>query len=102
MLELGGNAACVVDADADLDDAITRLIFGAFYQAGQSCISVQRILVHEAIYDSFRERFVAGVRDLVAGDPKDERTFVGPMISAREAERLKGWIDAATAQVRVC
>jgi acyl-CoA reductase-like NAD-dependent aldehyde dehydrogenase len=98
VLELGGNAACVVDADADLDDAITRLIFGAFYQAGQSCISVQRILVHEAIYDNFRERFVAGVRDLVAGDPKDERTFVGPMISAREAERLKGWIDAATAQ----
>jgi acyl-CoA reductase-like NAD-dependent aldehyde dehydrogenase len=98
VLELGGNAACIVDADADLDDAIPRLIFGAFYQAGQSCISVQRILVHEAIYSSFRERFVAGVRNLVAGDPKDEQTFIGPMISAKEAERLKSWIDTATAQ----
>jgi acyl-CoA reductase-like NAD-dependent aldehyde dehydrogenase len=98
VLELGGNAACIVDADADLDDAITRLIFGAFYQAGQSCISVQRVLVHASIYDNFRERFVTGVRSLVAGDPKDERTFIGPMITAKEAKRLKGWIDAAIAQ----
>jgi acyl-CoA reductase-like NAD-dependent aldehyde dehydrogenase len=98
VLELGGNAACIVDQDADLDDAVERLVLGAFYQSGQSCISVQRVLVHEGILDRLRDRFVAAVRELVAGDPKDEATFVGPMISAKEAQRLKGWIDAAVAR----
>jgi len=95
VLELGGNAACVVDEDADLDDAVRRLIFGAFYQSGQSCIGVQRIIVHEKIYDSLREQLVAKTKELVAGDPKDESTFIGPMISEKEAERLHGWIQAA-------
>ena len=97
VLELGGNAAVVVDADADLNDAVERVIFGAFYQSGQSCIGVQRIIVHASIYAAFRDRLVAAASELRAGDPKDEKTFVGPMISEREAERLKGWIDAATA-----
>ena len=56
ILELGGNAACVVDEDTDLDDAIERIIFGAYYQSGQSCISVQRILVHEKLYSEFKQR----------------------------------------------
>ncbi len=97
VLELGGNAAVVVDHDADLEDAVERVIFGAFYQSGQSCIGVQRIIVHSSIYDAFRDRLVTAAGKLRAGDPKDEATFVGPMISEREAERLKGWIDAATA-----
>ncbi|TWU28598.1 aldehyde dehydrogenase family protein [Bythopirellula polymerisocia] len=96
VLELGGNAACVVDADADLNDATERLIIGAFYQSGQSCIGVQRILIHESIYDELRERLVAATKKLVAGDPKDEKTFIGPMISAKEAERLENWIASAT------
>ncbi|MEQ1440009.1 aldehyde dehydrogenase family protein [Fontimonas sp. SYSU GA230001] len=98
VLELGGNAACIVDADTDLDDAVQRLVFGAFYQSGQSCISVQRILVHASIYEALRERLVAATRALRCGDPRDEATFVGPMISAREAGRLHGWIEAARAR----
>jgi len=95
VLELGGNAACIVDADADLEDAVARMIVGAFYQSGQSCIGVQRILVHSKIYAEFRDRLVAGTKKLVAGDPKHEDTFLGPMISEGEAERLHNWIHAA-------
>jgi len=95
VLELGGNAAVVVDRDADLDDALERIVFGAFYQSGQSCIGVQRILIHEDIYGRFRDMLVDKTRTLRAGDPKDRETFIGPMISEGEARRLKGWIDEA-------
>ena len=95
VLELGGNAAAIVDRDADLDHALERIVFGAFYQSGQSCIGVQRILVHDDVYDRFKEMLVAKTRTLVAGDPHDRGTFIGPMISEKEATRLKGWIDAA-------
>ncbi len=97
VLELGGNAAVVVDKDADLDHALARIIFGGYYQSGQSCIHVQRVIVHADIYDTFRDRLTEKVRALVAGDPKDRSTFIGPMISVKEAQRLKGWIDAAVA-----
>src|SRR5262245_52390287 len=95
-LELGGNAAVLVDADADLDDAVQRIVFGAFYQSGQSCISVQRILAHAAVYDAFRDKLVAATRALVLGDPKEEKTFLGPMISEADAARLESWIQAAS------
>ena len=95
ILELGGNAACVIDEDADLADAVSRLITGAFYQSGQSCISVQRILVHERIYDQLRDRLVAAAKTLKMGDPKLDETFIGPMIAESEAERLDEWIQAA-------
>jgi acyl-CoA reductase-like NAD-dependent aldehyde dehydrogenase len=99
VLELGGNAAVVVDETwTDLADAVERLVFGAFYQSGQSCIGVQRILAHEAVYDELRERLIAATRALVMGDPKDERTFIGPMISEAEAARLHGWIESAVAR----
>ncbi len=94
-LELGGNAACVVHADADLDDAVARVVFGAFYQSGQSCISVQRIFVHEAVYADFRHKLVAATQALQQGDPRDEATFIGPVISEKEAERLERWIQSA-------
>ena len=97
VLELGGNAAVIVDADADVDDAIERIIVGAFYQSGQSCIGVQRILVHEDLRDIFREKLVAATAQLRMGDPKDEKTFIGPMISEKEAERLDGWIQEGVA-----
>lgn len=95
VLELGGNAAVIVDHEADLEDALERIIFGAFYQSGQSCIGVQRIIIHEDIYDQFRDMLVAKTATLVAGDPKDPQTFIGPMISEGEAKRLDGWIQAA-------
>src|SRR3954470_7190072 len=97
VLELGGNAAVVIDADTDLDDAVERIIFGAFYQSGQSCIGVQRIIIHASIYDELRERLVAKTKALVMGDPKDEATFIGPMIDEKEATRLDDWIQAAAA-----
>lgn len=95
VLELGGNAACIVDHDADLNDAIERIVFGAYYQSGQSCIGVQRILVHKDIYDAFKTAFVDKVSKLVSGDPSDEATFIGPMIAESEAERLEQWINEA-------
>jgi acyl-CoA reductase-like NAD-dependent aldehyde dehydrogenase len=97
VLELGGNAAVVVDADTDLDDAVERIIFGAFYQSGQSCIGVQRIIIHASIYDELKDRLVAKTKTLVAGDPHKEETFVGPMIDVKEAARLDSWIQAAVA-----
>ncbi|ODT01038.1 MAG: aldehyde dehydrogenase [Erythrobacter sp. SCN 62-14] len=95
VLELGGNAAVIIDKDADLADALERVIFGAFYQSGQSCIGVQRILIHADVYDAFKTMLVEKTRTLVAGDPKNRNTFIGPMISNGEAERLKAWIDEA-------
>jgi acyl-CoA reductase-like NAD-dependent aldehyde dehydrogenase len=95
VLELGGNAACIVDEDADVEDAVERLIVGAFYQSGQSCIGVQRILVHERIYDELQSLLVERTIQLVAGNPKNDDTFIGPMISEREAERLESWINEA-------
>lgn len=97
VLELGGNAACIVADDADLDDAVARIVHGAFAQAGQSCISVQRILVHQRIYEAFRERLVVATRALVTGNPADERTRVGPLIDEAEARRLVDWIAQAVA-----
>lgn len=97
VLELGGNAACIVDHDADLDDAVGRLVVGAFYQSGQSCIGVQRIIAHQDIYDSLRDKLVDATKQLIAGDPKEESTFIGPMISESEASRLHGWIESAIA-----
>ena len=97
VLELGGNAAVIVDKDADLKHALDRIIFGAFYQSGQSCIGVQRIIIHEDIYDKFRAMLVKKTKTLIAGDPKKRETFIGPMISEKEAARLDGWIQEAIA-----
>jgi acyl-CoA reductase-like NAD-dependent aldehyde dehydrogenase len=97
VLELGGNAAVIVDKDADLDHALARIVFGGYYQSGQSCIHVQRAIIHADIYDTFRDMLTAKVKTLKAGDPKLRDTFIGPMISVKEAQRLKGWIDDAVA-----
>ncbi len=94
-LELGGNAGCIVDHDADIEDAVNRIVFGAFYQSGQSCISVQRILVHQTIYEAFRDRFVTAIKALKMGPPQDESTFIGPVISEDEAKRIEQWIQRA-------
>lgn len=97
VLELGGNAACIVDADQRdrLDYVIEHLISGSFYQSGQSCIKVQRILIHASLYDEVKKRFVAATRKLKAGDPKKPETFLGPMIDEAAAKRLQSWIVEA-------
>ncbi len=95
VLELGGNAACVVDNDSDIDDASERIVAGAFYQSGQSCVSVQRIMVHSDIYEKFRDILIKKTENLKSGDPKEEDVFIGPMISESEAERVAGWISEA-------
>ena len=94
-LELGGNAACIVDEDAHIEDAVSRCIVGAFYQSGQSCVSVQRIYVHDRIYDAFEDQLLAHTRTLIHGDPKQEETFIGPMITEKEAQRVEQWVAEA-------
>lgn len=95
VLELGGNAAAVVDESADLDRAVERCAYGAFKYAGQLCISVQRILVHERLWDDFLERFVARSARLRVGDPFDPTSDLGPMIDAHAVKRIRTWVDDA-------
>ena len=98
VLELGGNAAVIVDSDADIEDAVERIIFGAYYQSGQSCIGVQRIIAHSSLYEDLKSRLISRVDTLRAGDPRDEATFIGPMIDVKEALRLDEWIKDACAK----
>ena len=97
VLELGGNAACIVDADPGqlLDKVVERLVFGAYYQSGQSCIGVQRIYAHADIYEKLRKKLKDAVAKLRMGDPRDEKTFIGPMIEEAAAQRVDAWMDAA-------
>ena len=96
-LELGGNAAVIVHCDADVDVAADRCVVGGFSYAGQSCISVQRIYVQRSIQEQFLARLLAGVRKLQVGDPLNEATDVGPMISEEAARRAASWIEEAVA-----
>ena len=94
-LELGGNAAAIVEPDADLDHAVKRCIFGGYTYSGQSCISVQRVLVHARVYDEFVAKYTAAVGALRTGDPLAEGTDVGPMIDEANAQRAAAWIEEA-------
>lgn len=94
-LELGGNAGVIVHDDADLDLAAQRVAFGGYYQAGQSCIAVQRVLVHENAADAFRSKLVAEVEKLKTGDPLDPESDVGPVIDHDSLERITRWVDDA-------
>jgi acyl-CoA reductase-like NAD-dependent aldehyde dehydrogenase len=101
-LELGGNAAVLIEPDADIDRAVSRCVYGGYIYSGQSCISTQRILVHEKVYDAFLEKFLAAVSALRTGDPLDERTDVGPMIDEANAIRAEAWVhEAVKAGARV-
>jgi glyceraldehyde-3-phosphate dehydrogenase (NADP+) len=97
VLELGGNAGVIVDRSADLDWAVRRILVGAFAYAGQVCISVQRLFVHEDAWDPFMERFLAGVAGLKVGDPLDPSTDVGPMVDGAAAGRTARWVEEAVA-----
>jgi acyl-CoA reductase-like NAD-dependent aldehyde dehydrogenase len=97
-LELGGNAGVIVHSDADLDLAAQRIAFGGYYQAGQSCISVQRVLVASEVYDDFAVRLTKQVEQLKVGDPLDETVDVGPVIDRGEVDRIGEWITEAVSQ----
>lgn len=94
-LELGGNAPAIVHRDADLALAVSKTVAGSFTNAGQNCIAVQRIFVHQAIYDEFCTRFVEAAKALVVGDPRDKTTDIGPMIHADAASRTAQWVQEA-------
>lgn len=97
VLELGGNASVIIEPDADLTWAATRCAVGGFTYAGQSCISTQRIFVHERVYQAFLDDFLPKVRQLKTGDVLDDQTDVGPMIALEAAERVERWIAEAVA-----
>ena len=97
-LELGGNAGVIVHSDADLDLAAQRVAFGGYYQAGQSCISVQRVLVQSEVYEAFASRLVKQVESLKVGDPMDPMVDVGPVIQRREVDRIDEWVKEAVSE----
>ncbi len=94
-LELGGNAGVIVHNDGDIDTAAQRIAFGGYYQAGQSCISVQRVLVHEDVMEDFSTKIVSEVEKLKVGDPMNAETDVGPVIDHDALERISQWVDEA-------
>ncbi len=98
VLELGGNAGVIVDESANLDYAVKRVVTGGFAYAGQSCISVQRVFVHDAVYDRFTRDLIARVNALVVGNPLDLKTELGPMIEKAEVDRIESWVRDAVAE----
>lgn len=94
-LELGGNAGVIVNYDADIDTTVSKITIGGFSQAGQSCISVQRVYIHRNIYDEFKKRFIAAAKKIKFGDPYEPDTITGPMINEEEARRAEKWINEA-------
>ncbi len=96
-LELGGNAGVIIHQDADLDYAAERVTWGGFTYAGQSCISVQRVYIHEEVYEAFVDRLLRRVSALHVGDPLEETTDVGPVIDREAAERIEAWVQEAIA-----
>ncbi|MFL5761782.1 MAG: aldehyde dehydrogenase family protein [Thermomicrobiales bacterium] len=98
VLELGGNAGVVIDDDSDIEFAAQRVKTGAFAYAGQVCISVQRVFIHETVYDEFKDRLIAETTTVNAGDPLDRATDLGPMIDDKAAKRTEQWVADAVAQ----
>ena len=98
ILELGGNAGVFVGADADLAWAAARCAWGAYVYSGQTCISVQRIIVEKSVHAEFRKLLVQNIKELKSGDPADENTDVGPMIDEASAARVEEWIKEAVAR----
>jgi acyl-CoA reductase-like NAD-dependent aldehyde dehydrogenase len=98
VLELGGNAGVAIDSDVDIDNAVARVRAGAFAYAGQVCISVQRVYVHQDRYDEFCEKLVAAVQTIKVGDPLDPDTELGPMIDERASRRIDDWVQTAVSE----
>jgi len=98
LLELGGNAGVIIEPDANIETAVARCVAGGYGYAGQTCISVQRIFVHQSQYDRFLQSFVDKVQTLATGDPALETTVVGPLINDQAAIRVETWIQEAVSQ----
>ncbi|MCB7128994.1 MAG: aldehyde dehydrogenase family protein, partial [Candidatus Brocadiales bacterium] len=98
VLELGGNAGAIVDADADLELAAGRSAYGAFVYSGQTCISVQRLYVHDKVYEEFLDLLTGHVKDLKMGDPMEEDVSIGPLITPGAAKRVDEWLKEAVSQ----
>lgn len=98
VLELGGNAATIVEPDTNIDHAVNRTVMGGFSYSGQVCISVQRLYVHRDVYDEFRAKFLDATEKLVMGDPLSDQTDIGPLINDAAAERIERWIEEAVSQ----
>ena len=94
-LELGGNAGVIIHKDADIDLAAKKCAIGGFYYSGQSCISVQRIIVQENIYEDFKEKLIEEVKKLKVGNPEEEDTFIGPIIDKESLSRIENWVQEA-------
>lgn len=94
-LELGGNAGVIVDESADINNAVSKIIIGGFSQAGQSCISVQRVFVHKKIYTEFEKTLKEETRKVKTGDPFNDDTDVAAMISEEDAKKIQKWINDA-------
>lgn len=94
-LELGSNSALIIDEQADLDKAVPKAVTGAFTYAGQVCIHTQRIYVHEAVYDTFVERFIEAAKQLVVGAPSEEQTDVSAVVNVRSLQRITAWLEEA-------
>ncbi|HMV43752.1 MAG TPA: aldehyde dehydrogenase family protein, partial [Leptospiraceae bacterium] len=91
-LELGGNAAVIVHKDADIDLAVRRCVLGAFSYAGQICISVQRIFIHHDIYKEFKRKILRETEKMIAGDPFQKETSIGPLINKKARDRIFAWV----------
>jgi aldehyde dehydrogenase (NAD+) len=98
LLELGGNSALIVLADADLDLAVDAAVFSRFTHQGQICMSANRVLVHRDVFDEFAERYVAKAASLPVGDPRDPETIIGPLINQRQADRLAEQVEQGLAE----
>ena len=94
-LELGGNAGVIVDETADVNSAVSKIIIGGFGQAGQSCISVQRVFVHNKVYNKFEQKLLEETKKVIVGDPFDENTEVAAMITEEDAKKVQSWINDA-------
>ncbi|MEO7488383.1 MAG: aldehyde dehydrogenase family protein, partial [Ferruginibacter sp.] len=94
-LEHGGSAPVIVEKDADLNELLPALLVGGFYHAGQVCVSVQRVFVHEAICDTVAEQLSIGAKKLIVGDPLNQKTEVGPLITPAEVNRVEEWVNEA-------
>jgi acyl-CoA reductase-like NAD-dependent aldehyde dehydrogenase len=94
-LELGGNASAIVHEDADLEWATKRIVAGGYGYAGQVCIAVQHVLGHDAVYEDLRKSLIEATNACPCGDPMDEKTVCGPMISSEAADKVQDWIDEA-------
>ena len=98
VLELGGNAGVIIDKSANIDEAVKKNIVGSFVYAGQVCIKVQRIYVHDSLYNEYRDKFIKAAKAVNYGDPNDPATIMGPLIDDKAAERVTNWVADAQKQ----